>query len=166
MDKAKEEEYKALRRQADAIIASHDYKGNFMTYPPEEREVFLKMAHIGTGSPESKEKARKTRMKNKNLRDLTRYMLEAELADEEEIKQELEERGFEASEQGAILLSILRRAKTGDVEAFKVLRDTSGQKPVDGVQLGNLDETPIGINLSNMSTEQLMAMIAKRTEEE
>ena len=55
------------------------------------------------------------------------------------------------------------KAKTGDVEATRYIRDTIGEKPREGLELGNLDDKPLAsVDLSKLSDEQLKAMAAAR----
>ena len=58
---------------------------------------------------------------------------------------------------------LMRRARLGDVESLRYIRDTVGEKPRDGLEIGNLDGQPLStIDLSQLSDEQLRAMIAAR----
>lgn len=147
------------------------------TLTPEEqqrlsaiRSANMKKAH----TPEAIEKGRATRKRNKEMRLEARYILNAELMDENEIAQELEAIGYgRDSENGpptfqtAMLYGIMKKAvHQQDVEAARFIRDTSGQKPVDGMQIGLLDDKPLDIDLRTYSNEQLREMIAKRIETE
>ena len=122
----------------------------------------------GAHSPwteERREKMRKTRERNKNFNKLARYMMEAEIPDEDEAAIELREHGFdEADYQTAVFWGQLKKAiKHLDTEAAKYVRDTAGYKPREGLDIGNLDDKPFTqIDLSKLSNEELMAMIAKR----
>lgn len=114
-------------------------------------------------------KSGETRRAKKDMKTLARYILDAPLATEDEIRAELEKREFPKTEAAAVLLAQLRRAKTGDTEAARFLRDTSGQKPVDNVAIGNLDDKPFEtLDLSQLSDEQLksLATAAEETPEE
>lgn len=58
---------------------------------------------------------------------------------------------------------LMRRARLGDVESLRYIRDTVGEKPRDGLEIGNLDGQPLStIDLSTLSDETLRAMIAAR----
>ena len=49
------------------------------------------------------------------------------------------------------------------MESLRYLRDTIGEKPRDGLEIGNLDDKPLAsVDLSQMSDDQLKAMIAAR----
>ena len=124
-------------------------------------------ANRGPWSEERKEKYRKTRERNKNFNKLARYMMEAEIPDEEEAAIELREHGFEGADyQTAVFWGQLKKAiNFMDTEAAKYVRDTAGYKPREGLDIGNLDDKPFAqIDLSKLSNEELMAMIAKREE--
>lgn len=114
---------------------------------------------------ERKEKQRRTRERNKNFNKLARYMMEAEIPNEEEAAIELREHGFDGADyQTAVFWGQLKKAiNYMDTEAAKYVRDTAGYKPRDGLDIGNLDDKPFTqIDLSKLSNEELMAMIAKR----
>ena len=116
---------------------------------------------------ERKEKMRKTRERNKNFNKLARYMMEAEIPDEEAAAEELREHGFEGADyQTAVFWGQLKKAiNFMDTEAAKYVRDTAGYKPRDGLDIGNLDDKPFAqIDLSKLSNEELMAMVAAREE--
>lgn len=67
----------------------------------------------------------------------------------------------------AILREAIKGNKSGSVaRAWEVIRDTLGEKPVAGVQIGNLDGQPLKtMDLSGMSTEQLRALAAQKDAE-
>ena len=60
-------------------------------------------------------------------------------------------------------VAVMQKARRGDVESLRYLRDTIGEKPREGLEIGNLDGQPLStIDLSTLSDEQLRAMIAAR----
>ena len=60
-------------------------------------------------------------------------------------------------------VAVMQKARKGDVESLRYLRDTIGEKPRDGLEIGNLDGQPLStIDLSALSDDQLRAMIAAR----
>ena len=139
---------------------------------PEERkrraEVGIKNLQKALEAPwteERKQKMLKSREKTKNFNKLARYMMEAEIPDEDEAMEELRAHGFEGADyQTAVFWGQLKKAIYGlDTEAAKYVRDTAGYKPREGLDIGNLDDKPFtSIDLSKLSNEELMAMIAKR----
>ena len=100
------------------------------------------------------------RRRKKAMRELARDILDMSLKGEDEIRAELESRGIEQTEAAAVLLAQLIRARTGDTEAARFLRDTSGQKPVDNVAIGNLDDKPFAsLNLAELTDAQLKQLV-------
>ena len=107
-----------------------------------------------------------TMRKKKAMRELARCILDLDLKAEDEFRKELKERGVPQTEAAAVLLAQLLRARVGDTEAARFLRDTSGQKPVDNVAIGNLDDKPFStLDLSSLTDEQLKEMVAGSHEE-
>ena len=117
-------------------------------------------------SPESIRKKQEHDARKRRFNELARYMMEAPIADEDELLEELEAHGFtQADYQSAVFWSQLKKAIYGsDTEAAKFVRDTAGFKPTEQLQVGNLDDQPFEtIDLSKLSNEQLKEMVAKRS---
>jgi len=115
---------------------------------------------LSRAASEASKKAVEVRRKKKLMRDLAREILDLQLADEDDVRAELKKRGVEQTEAAALLLAQLIRARTGDTEAARFLRDTSGQKPVDNVAIGNLDDKPFEtLDLASLSEAQLKELI-------
>ena len=71
--------------------------------------------------------------------------------------------GLDGTFLDAINMAQTAAARKGDTEAARFLRDTVGEKPREGLELGNLDDRPLEtIDLSKLSDEQLMRMASKR----
>lgn len=124
-------------------------------------------SYLAPWTEERKEKQRRTRERNKNFNKLARYMMEAEIPNEEEAAIELREHGFDGADyQTAVFWGQLKKAiNFMDTEAAKYVRDTAGYKPRDGLDIGNLDDKPFAsLDLSKLSNDELLAMIAKREE--
>ena len=68
----------------------------------------------------------KARREKKTLRQCLEILLERTLKDK---------KGIEMSGAEAVSLKVFEKALKGDIRAFEVLRDTSGQKPVEKVQM-------------------------------
>lgn len=115
---------------------------------------------LSRAASEASKKAAEVRKKKKAMRELAREILDLQLADEDAVRAELKKRGVEQTEAAAVLLAQLTRARTGDTEAARFLRDTSGQKPVDNVAIGNLDDKPFStLDLASLSEAQLKELI-------
>ena len=76
----------------------------------------------------------------------------------------LELYGIEDPRQAdSLALSMVLKAVGGDVEAAKFARDTTGEKPTTGVEVGNLDDKPFeSIDLGALSDEELQRMAFAR----
>lgn len=71
--------------------------------------------------------------------------------------------GLDGNVADSINIAVTDKAKAGDVEAARYIRDTIGEKPREGLELGNLDDKPLAsVDLSKLSDEQLKAMAAAR----
>lgn len=107
--------------------------------------------------------------KRRLMRDAMRDILNSgmiDLGDDEQItriKEALAAAGIEGpTNADAIAMAIGAKALKGDVEAARFVRDTSGEKPVQGVEVGNLDDRPFEhINLAELTDEQLFQMAAE-----
>lgn len=149
-----------------------------MGMSPVEREKYYqeKIARLHTpeanakrietmNSPEWKTKRKLSTEEKRNFNKLARYMMEADIPDEDEARQELLEHGFDlGSYQAAVLWGQLKKAIYNlDTEAAKYVRDTAGYKPTENLNLGNADDKPFAsLDLSKLSNDELLAMIAKR----
>jgi len=113
--------------------------------------------------PEAQEKKRQTKARKKEFKKLAKMMLETDLPNNDEVRDALAAAGFEQFDyQSGVLLAQLRKALIGDTEAAKFVRDSSGQKPTDSLQVGQLDDVPVTeMDLSQLSTAELKEMIAE-----
>lgn len=73
-------------------------------------------------SPEAKSQGQKNA---KTFRDMLEILLEKEITNKA---------GEKATTQEAISISLIKKAMSGDVRAFEVIRDTIGQKPQDKIE--------------------------------
>ena len=107
-----------------------------------------------------------TKRKAKSMREAARVILEANLTDDEK-RAAIEALGLEPDQQSAILLAAAEKAKHGDIEAARFIRDTSGQSPAQQVQLGGIDGQPIEmIDLTGLSNDELRALLQKHSDPE
>lgn len=105
--------------------------------------------------------------KAKSMREAARILLEAPLLGEDETAALLKQLGLDADQQSAILLAATARAKGGDIEAARYVRDTSGQAPSQQVELGGIEGQPIeSLDLSKLTTEQLQILLQKHSGED
>ena len=125
---------------------------------PEERAEIGRKGGINSGK--SKKKAR-------NMREAARILLEAPLHDDPEMAAALEILGLEPDQQGAILAAAARRAKVGDIEAARFVRDTSGQSPAQALELSGPGGGPIeSLDLGSLSNEQLAELLSRTSEDD
>lgn len=92
---------------------------------PEERRENAKKAGIASG---------KARKEKANIRRALEMLLERDYPMED---------GSILSGAEVIALRQMERALDGDTKAFEVIRDSSGQKPVDKVMISDVDQTVI-----------------------
>ncbi len=104
-------------------------------------------------------KSAATQRYRRELKALARDLLDAVLTEDDVASAALRARGIEETEGAAMLLAQLMKARKGDTEAARFMRDTSGQRPVDNVAVGNLEDKPFEtIDLSSLTNEQLQAL--------
>lgn len=89
---------------------------------PSERRENAKKAGIASGE---------ARRKKRDLKLAMQALLEADVKDKRT--------GETMSGAEAIALAQYRKALKGDAKAFELIRDTSGQKPVEKVEQVNID---------------------------
>lgn len=70
------------------------------------------------------------RRRKKELRECLELLLEQEITDR---------KGTKKTGAEALSATLFKKALSADVRAFEVLRDTAGQKPVERVQLAEID---------------------------
>ena len=124
---------------------------------PEERREQARRAGIASGEARRRKRA---------LKDVLTDLLAAELPDEDETKRILEEMGVEASQEAAIGLAMIQKARKGEVEAARYLRDSSGQKITESYSVETIDSSDGVPDFSAMSTEELRMLIRRYREEE
>ena len=118
----------------------------------EERKESARRAGIASGE---------SRRKKRAMRELLCDMLAADVM-ETEIKEALEAMGVQACQDAAICLAMIRKAKKGDVDASRWVRDTSGNKIAEGISIVQEEDIPVSeMDLSKLSTEELRRMIRK-----
>lgn len=106
------------------------------------------------------------RYQHKLQKDILKDILSLECDDQEAVNA-LKALGLDESFANAANLAVLRRAVKGDVESLRYIRDTIGEKPRDGLEIGNLDGKPLAtIDMSTMTDDELRALIASRRDAE
>ena len=93
--------------------------------------------------------------------------LRAVLASEypvEEAKQKLQSMGLDGTWMDQLSQAQVDKASRGDTEAFRAVRDTIGENPRQAVDVGLTNGPVSGMDLTQLSDDQLRAMIAAREE--
>lgn len=121
---------------------------------PEEAQRAIRSA--GGKASSAKQRRRKTQA------EIIRQIMELKLTPEEGADR-LEALGLDPTWATDANVAVMEKARRGDVESLRYLRDTIGEKPREGLEIGNLDGQPLStIDLSTLTDEQLRAMIAAR----
>ena len=119
-------------------------------------EAQWQIRSMGGKASSEKQRRRKTQA------EIIRQIMELKLTPEEGADK-LEALGLDPTWATDANVAVMQKARKGDVESLRYLRDTIGEKPRDGLEIGNLDGQPLStIDLSTLSDEQLRAMIAAR----
>ena len=93
--------------------------------------------------------------------------LRAVLASEypvEDAKKKLQDMGLDGTWMDQLSQAQVDKASRGDTEAFRAVRDTIGENPRQAVDVGLTSGPVSGMDLSQLSDDQLRAMIAAREE--
>ena len=86
----------------------------------------------------------KARQKKRLMKDLVIEMLNSKIWSDElkakilNVFPEMEDEKMQV--QTAMIASQIQKAMKGDTKAFEVMRDTSGQKPIDKQEITNIDQ--------------------------
>ena len=93
--------------------------------------------------------------------------LRAVLASEypvEDAKKKLQSMGLDGTWMDQLSQAQVDKASRGDTEAFRAVRDTIGENPRQTVDVGLTNGPVSGMDLTQLSDDQLRAMIAAREE--
>ena len=129
---------------------------NLIPFAQRTEEAQRQIRSMGGKASSEKQRRRKTQA------EIIRQIMELKLTPEEGADK-LEALGLDPTWATDANVAVMQKARKGDVESLRYLRDTIGEKPRDGLEIGNLDGQPLStIDLSALSDEQLRAMIAAR----
>ena len=124
-------------------------------FTPEQRAANGRKGGVASGV---------AKRKQKTFRESIKAILALQTPDEAK-KEQLEELGIDPTILNAINMAVSGKAAAGDVEAARYLRDTAGEKPREGLELGNLDDKPLAsLDMSKLTDEQLKIIAARRAE--
>lgn len=105
----------------------------------------------------------KKRRQKKTFAETLRAVLASEYP-VEEAKQKLQSMGLDGTWMDQLSQAQVDKASRGDTEAFRAVRDTIGENPRQAVDVGLTSGPVSGMDLSQLSDDQLRAMIAAREE--
>ena len=98
----------------------------------------VKGDEIHTFTPEELSKGGKrsaeVRREKRELRKALEFLMEQEITDK---------KGNTKTGTEAMALAVFQKALKGDIKAFEVVRDTVGQKPIEKVQVAEVDQATI-----------------------
>ena len=127
-----------------------------LDFTPEERAANGRKGGVASGI---------AKRKQRTFRESIKAIMALQTPDEEK-RQVLEALGVDPTVLNAINLAVSGKAAAGDVEAARYLRDTAGEKPREGLEIGNLDDKPLAsLDMSKLTDEQLRVIAARRSAE-
>ena len=149
-----------MARTAGTKTREEMLKMGFHVMAPEQVREYQRL-----GGKASAAQARRKKL----LVEIANVILASKMSREEEIYAALRDGGIDDPDinyAAGIILVQARKAMRGDTRAAEFVRDTSGQKPVDGLQIGNTaDLLPEPDTLAALTDGQLRIMIDKKVGE-
>ena len=134
----------------------HDGTPNLIPFSQRSEERQREIRSMGGKAAQAKAKRQKTQA------EIIRQIMALTLTPEEGADR-LEALGLDPTWATDANVAVMQKARKGDVESLRYLRDTIGEKPRDGLEVGGIEGQPLAtIDLSTMTDEQLRAMIAAR----
>lgn len=129
---------------------------NLIPFDQRTEEAQRQIRSMGGKASSEKQRRRKTQA------EIIRQIMELKLTPEEGADK-LEALGLDPTWATDANVAVMQKARKGDVESLRYLRDTIGEKPRDGLEIGNLDGQPLStIDMSALTDDQLRSMIAAR----
>ena len=111
-------------------------------------------------------KSGESRRKRKTFRESLLMILSMPV-DDPETYEALKKLGLDGTFQSAIDLAQIRAAQKGDTDASRFVRDTVGEKPREGLEIGNLADRPFEtLDLAQLSDAQLRELAAAKREKD
>ena len=103
----------------------------------------------------------KKRRQKKTFAETLRAVLASEYP-VEDAKKKLQDMGLDGTWMDQLSQAQVDKASRGDTEAFRAVRDTIGENPRQAVDVGLTNGPVSGMDLTQLSDDQLRAMIAAR----
>ena len=126
----------------------------YSEYTESEKAEFHRQGGIASGQ---------SKRRRKTFAETLRAVLASEYP-VEEAKKKLQDMGLDGTWMDQLSQAQVDKASRGDTEAFRAVRDTIGENPKQAVDVGLTSGPVSGMDLSQLSDDQLRAMIAAREE--
>ena len=126
----------------------------YSEYSAKEKEEFHRQGGIASGQ---------SKRRRKTFAETLRAVLASEYP-VEDAKRKLQDMGLDGTWMDQLSQAQVDKASRGDTEAFRAVRDTIGENPRQAVDVGLTSGPVSGMDLSQLSDDQLRAMIAAREE--
>ena len=126
----------------------------YSEYTEREKAEFHRQGGIASGQ---------SKRRRKTFAETLRAVLASEYP-VEEAKRKLQDMGLDGTWMDQLSQAQVDKASRGDTEAFRAVRDTIGENPRQAVDVGLTSGPVSGMDLSQLSDDQLRAMIAAREE--
>lgn len=109
-------------------------------------------------------KSGEARRRKKTFAEVARAILDSEETDPQ-ILDLLRQIGLEGTKRDTLTLAQITKAAKGDTDAFRIVRDTVGEKPREELEIGNLASRPFEtLDLSKLTDDQLKELAAQKAE--
>lgn len=92
------------------------------------------------------------------FKDILKDVLTADLSKDDEMTKALETLGLKPTHENALMLASVLKAKTGDIEAVRFVRDTLGEKPTEAFNLSVSDRPIKSLDLGTLTDQELEAL--------
>jgi hypothetical protein len=137
-------------------MPSSDGWKNLIPFEQRTEEAQRHIRSMGGKASAEKQRRRKTQA------EIIRQIMDLKLSPEEGADR-LEALGLDPTWATDANVAVMQKARRGDVESLRYLRDTIGEKPRDGLEIGGIEGQPVStIDLTALTDDQLRAMIAAR----
>ena len=126
----------------------------YSEYTESEKAEFHRQGGIASGQ---------SKRRRKTFAETLRAVLASEYP-VEDAKKKLQSMGLDGTWMDQLSQAQVDKASRGDTEAFRAVRDTIGENPRQAVDVGLTSGPVSGMDLTQLSDDQLRAMIAAREE--
>ena len=98
-----------------------------------------------------------SRRRTKTMREALKVLLQMDTSDPDKAAA-LKALGLQPSYLNSLQLAMVGKAEAGDVEAFRAVRDTSGEKPAQAVEMAVTDKPFEALDLKALSDDDLKTL--------